>query len=115
MRRRQTGRQSNDQLNVLITRAKKRRHVFSSIVAEDIRSEGGKPGVLALKEFLKLAKDGLAASLALAEDELTVETARLLGFARTGKDVNAAISAAIESHLGGEIERDHRGHLRLNA
>jgi very-short-patch-repair endonuclease len=49
-------------LNVLITRARKRCEVFSSIVAEDIRLEGaGKPGVRALKEFLKLAKDGYAA------------------------------------------------------
>ncbi len=46
-------------LNVLITRARKRCEVFSSIVAEDIRIEGAaKPGVVALKEFLKLAKDG---------------------------------------------------------
>jgi very-short-patch-repair endonuclease len=46
-------------LNVLITRARKRCEVFSSIVAEDIRIDGApKPGVVALKEFLKLAKDG---------------------------------------------------------
>ena len=49
-------------LNVLITRARKRCEVFSSIVAEDIKFEGiGKPGVRALQEFLKLAKDGFAA------------------------------------------------------
>jgi very-short-patch-repair endonuclease len=48
-------------LNVLITRARKRCEVFSSIVAEDVRLDGaGKPGVRALKEFLKLAKDGYA-------------------------------------------------------
>jgi very-short-patch-repair endonuclease len=47
-------------LNVLITRARKRCEVFSSIVAEDITFDGvGKPGVAALKEFLKLAKDGV--------------------------------------------------------
>jgi very-short-patch-repair endonuclease len=46
-------------LNVLITRARKRCEVFSSIVAEDIRLDGvGRPGIAALKEFLKLAKDG---------------------------------------------------------
>ncbi len=39
-------------LNVLITRARKRCEVFSSIVAEDIRFSGpAKPGVVALKEF----------------------------------------------------------------
>ena len=48
-------------LNVLITRARKRCEVFSSIVAEDVRFEGvGKPGVRAFKEFLKLARDGYA-------------------------------------------------------
>ena len=46
-------------LNVLITRARKRCEVFSSLVAEDIKLDGaGKPGVRALCEFLKLAKDG---------------------------------------------------------
>ncbi len=46
-------------LNVLITRARKRCEVYSSLIAEDIRIEGaGKPGVRALREFLKLAKDG---------------------------------------------------------
>jgi very-short-patch-repair endonuclease len=46
-------------LNVLITRARKRCEVFSSIVAEDIKIDGApKPGVQAFKEFLKLAKDG---------------------------------------------------------
>ena len=49
-------------LNVLITRARKRCEVFSSLVAEDIRLDGaGKPGVQALKAFLKLAKDGYSA------------------------------------------------------
>ena len=48
-------------LNVLITRARKRCEVFSSLVAEDIKSDGApKPGVAALKQFLKLAKDGYA-------------------------------------------------------
>jgi very-short-patch-repair endonuclease len=49
-------------LNVLITRARKRCEVFSSILAEDIRlDDAGKPGIRALKEFLKLARDGYAA------------------------------------------------------
>jgi len=49
-------------LNVLITRARKRCEVFSSLVAEDIKFEGvGKPGVRALQSFLKLAKDGFSA------------------------------------------------------
>lgn len=48
-------------LNVLITRARKRCEVFSSITAEDIKVDGApKPGVAALREFLKLARDGFA-------------------------------------------------------
>jgi very-short-patch-repair endonuclease len=54
------GRDGGDRrLNVLITRARKRCEAFSSIVAEDIRIEAGsKPGLVALRAFLKLAKDG---------------------------------------------------------
>ena len=49
-------------LNVLITRARKRCEVFSSIVAEDIRSDGAETlGIRALREFLKLARDGYSA------------------------------------------------------
>ncbi|NUO76072.1 MAG: DUF3320 domain-containing protein [Lysobacter sp.] len=46
-------------LNVLITRARERCEVFSSIVADDIRvDERSKLGVIALKTFLKYAQSG---------------------------------------------------------
>ena len=47
-------------LNVLISRAKQRCEVFSSITAEDIRvDERSKEGVIALKTFLKYAESGI--------------------------------------------------------
>jgi very-short-patch-repair endonuclease len=75
-------------LNVLITRARKRCEVFSSIVAEDIRLDGpGKPGVRALKEFLKLAKDGYSAFATDTErgfdspfEEAVAQAIRQLGY-----------------------------------
>lgn len=45
-------------LNVLISRAKERCTVFSSITSEDIRNESGKLGVGAFKEFLQYAEKG---------------------------------------------------------
>lgn len=47
-------------LNVLITRAKNRCEVFSSIVADDVDlSRSNKRGVVALKTFLKYAQTGI--------------------------------------------------------
>lgn len=45
-------------LNVLISRAKERCTVFSSITAEDIKNISGKIGVNAFKEFLQFAEKG---------------------------------------------------------
>ncbi len=46
-------------LNVLFTRSKKRMHIFSSMVAEDIQiSENTKRGVVALRGFLHFAEKG---------------------------------------------------------
>jgi very-short-patch-repair endonuclease len=45
-------------LNVLISRAKERCTVFSSITAEDIKAAPGKLGVNAFKEFLQFAEKG---------------------------------------------------------
>jgi very-short-patch-repair endonuclease len=55
----------------------------------------------------------LRESLALSEDELVVETARLFGFARVGKDIDVAIRAAIKERLTLAVEPDHMGRLRL--
>ncbi|MGE4058611.1 MAG: DUF4011 domain-containing protein, partial [Sphingomonadales bacterium] len=77
-------------LNVLITRARKRCEVFSSLVAEDIRTEGTpKPGVEALREFLKLAKDGFS--------DLPYATAR--GF---DSEFEEAVAATVEA-LGYQV------------
>lgn len=45
-------------LNVLITRAKERLEVFSSLTAEDIDISSRKVGVVALKQFLQYAEKG---------------------------------------------------------
>jgi very-short-patch-repair endonuclease len=45
-------------LNVLISRAKERCTVFSSITSEDIKNAAGKIGVNAFKEFLQFAEKG---------------------------------------------------------
>jgi len=45
-------------LNVLISRAKERCTVFSSITAEDVRAVPGKLGINAFREFLQFAKNG---------------------------------------------------------
>ncbi|NQW57734.1 MAG: DUF3320 domain-containing protein, partial [Polynucleobacter sp.] len=45
-------------LNVLISRAKERCTVFSSITSEDIKNSSGKIGVNAFKEFLQFAEKG---------------------------------------------------------
>jgi very-short-patch-repair endonuclease len=45
-------------LNVLITRAKERLEVFSSLTGDDIDVSSRKPGVVALKQFLQFAEKG---------------------------------------------------------
>ena len=47
-------------LNVLITRARRRLEVFSSITADDVdRAPAGRPGVAAFKAFLRYAQTGV--------------------------------------------------------
>lgn len=46
-------------LNVLMSRARKRCEVFTSIRGGDIRSDGAKPGLHALKTFLEFAETGI--------------------------------------------------------
>lgn len=45
-------------LNVLISRARRRCEVFSSITSDDIRVDSGKAGVYALQQYLAYAKQG---------------------------------------------------------
>ena len=84
-------------LNVLITRARKRCEVFSSIVAEDIKLDSvGKPGIRALKEFLKLAKDGYAA-IAMKTDhgfDSPFEEAVAVAIRQLGYDVQPQVGMA---------------------
>jgi hypothetical protein len=65
-------------------------------------------------EIAAAAKLVLIDNLALEREELITETARALGFARTGPDVQKAISKAISGHLTGEIHEDHLGRVRLS-
>ncbi len=64
-------------------------------------------------EIAQAARVVLTASLALEREELVTETARALGFSRTGPDVSLAIGKAIVAELGGELQTDHMGRVRL--
>jgi very-short-patch-repair endonuclease len=72
-----------------------------------------KPEMISSAELAAVAVIALEQNLALDRDELIVESARLIGFARTGKDVAAALDIAISDRLAGQLEADHLGRLRL--
>gem|GEM_PF-4232837 len=55
----------------------------------------------------------LEENMALSLDEVVVEAARVLGFARVGKDIHAAVRQAITSELPDQLAEDHLGRLRL--
>ncbi|MCC7433464.1 MAG: DUF3320 domain-containing protein [Methanoregulaceae archaeon] len=46
-------------LNVLFTRARRRCEIFSNMVGDDLRNEGGRVGVTTLKAFLNFAERGI--------------------------------------------------------
>ncbi len=46
-------------LNVLITRARHRCEVFSSLTADDLRVEAGRPGLAAFQKYLRFAQSGI--------------------------------------------------------
>ncbi len=54
-------------------------------------------------------------NLSMTEEELITETARLLGFARTGSDVRSAIEEALADRLLPHLSRDHLGRFRAPA
>ena len=64
-------------------------------------------------EIAAAAIHAVEESLAMLPDDLVVEAARLLGFARVGKDINAAIRDVIDEAVGTTFELDHLGRLRL--
>lgn len=70
-----------------------------------------KPALIAPSEFEAAAIYALQKNLALEHEELLVETARLLGFARVGNDVRAAIAEVIELRIAPKVGRDHLGRL----
>jgi hypothetical protein len=64
-------------------------------------------------ELAAAAIAALEESIAMPPDDLIVETARLLGFARVGKDINEAIRKVVEEHLGTTFVTDNLGRVRL--
>ena len=82
-------------LNVLITRARERCEVFSSIVADDIRvDERSRKGVIALKTFLKYAESG--------DLGIPVMTGREVGspFEEAVQDVLARYGLQVDNQVG---------------
>jgi hypothetical protein len=77
--------------------------------AEQVR----KPAMISPLELAQAARIVLVQNFALDMPELVVETARAIGFARTGSDVSAAIEAAVREHMMPQLEPDHMGRLRL--
>jgi hypothetical protein len=51
----------------------------------------------------------------MTEEELVMETTRLLGFARTGPDIRSAIEDALSERLLSKLARDHLGRLKAPA
>jgi hypothetical protein len=65
---------------------------------------------------IELAAATIAAleeSIAMLPDDLVAETARLLGFARVGKDTSEAIRKVVEEQVGTTFVTDHLGRVRL--
>lgn len=73
-----------------------------------------KPAMISPLEIASAAHSVLQQNLAMDLEELVVETARVLGFARTGSDVAAAIETAIDKHLRPALASDHLGRLRFS-
>jgi hypothetical protein len=72
-----------------------------------------RPELIAPAEFQAAARIALESNLALIRDDLTTEVARLLGFARTGRDLAATIGLAIDALLSDVAELDHLGRVHL--
>lgn len=77
--------------------------------AEPVR----KPELIAGQELAAAARIALRQNLALSDEELVIETARLIGLARVGEYVKAAIEDAIKGYLYDDLERDHLDRLKL--
>ncbi|MGE4061631.1 MAG: DUF3320 domain-containing protein, partial [Sphingomonadales bacterium] len=64
-------------------------------------------------ELAAAMKEVLKQSLALDTQELITESARALGFARTGGDISAAMKKALQTELRDAIRADHLGRIQL--
>jgi hypothetical protein len=71
-----------------------------------------KPELISPAELRATAMVALRENLALYDEELVTETARLIGFARVGPNVREVIETAI-GQLSEMVERDHLGRYRL--
>jgi hypothetical protein len=71
--------------------------------------------MIAPVEFEAAARHALQENLSMTEEELITETARLLGFARTGPDIRSAIEEAITERLLPNLARDHLGRIKAPA
>jgi hypothetical protein len=65
------------------------------------------------EELAGAALIALRRNLAMAREELVIETARLMGWDRVGGHVQQAIEHAIDEHLAGRLDSDHLGRLKL--
>jgi Protein of unknown function (DUF3320) len=74
-----------------------------------------RPDLIAPSEYRATTTTALEQNLAMTREDLTVEVTRLLGFARTGKDLAAAIGSAIDTMLTESAEVDHLGRIRLKS
>ena len=83
-------------LNVLISRAKRRCEVFSSITADDIDlSRAPKPGVIALKAFLKYAETGVMdVPLGVGEADSVFEEQVAAALTGLGHEVESQVGTA---------------------
>ena len=68
---------------------------------------------IAPEELAKAAELALGRSLSLSEDELVAETARTLGYARVGPDINRILRAVIAAGLTSSTLTQIEGRLQL--
>jgi hypothetical protein len=64
-------------------------------------------------ELAAAMEEVLKQSLALDAQELVTESARALGFARTGGDIAAAMKKALQTELRDRIRVDHLNRIQL--
>jgi hypothetical protein len=71
--------------------------------------------MIAPVEFEAAALHALRENLSMTEEELVMETTRLLGFSRIGPDIRSAIEDALSERLLPKLARDLLGRLRAPA